>query len=238
MGISRGKKIVTDGIVLYLDAANNRSYVSGSTTWNNLIDTVTTASLFGGSTFNSSNAGSIQFNGTDGYVDLSNTTTLAPPYGDEDWSFNVWFKLDGDTGTYQDILSSSSTTGDWWQLQINYTIGTIRFVADDGSDPLADLTISASLNEWNNTSVTRDKSSDEFKLYLNGSHELTSTDVDTTVDSIAELLIGAVWGASGANTTPKRFFTSGSVAVFQIYDKALSTAEISQNYNALKDRFI
>ena len=236
--IDGGGKIINDGLVLYLDAANPTSYVSGSTTWNNLIDVVTTASLFNGSTFNSSNNGSIQFDGTDGYADISNAITLATPYGDEDWSFNVWFKLDGDTGTYQDILSSMNVAlTDWWQLQINYTIGTIRFAADDGSNPLVDLTISASLTNWNNISVTRDKSSDEFKLYHNGSYKLTSTDADTTVDSGDELLIGAVWGAGGPNSTPKRYFTNGRVAIFQIYDKELSAAEIKQNYNTMKSRF-
>tara|TARA_Y100000816_G_scaffold282136_1_gene257455 strand:- start:485 stop:1201 length:717 start_codon:yes stop_codon:yes gene_type:complete len=235
-----GKSIVTDGLIFYIDAANKRSYVSGSTTWNNLIDTVTTASLVGGSTFNSSNGGSIQFNGTDGYADLSNTTPIAPPAGSEDWSLNVWFTLDADTGDVQYVMSSINTgNSDWWYLRTTYSSNEIEFVADDGSNPLADLDSTvATLTNWTNVCVTRDKSANEFKLYVNGAHQETDTATDTTVDSNDEILIGALWGSGGANITPKRGFTNGRVSCVSIYDKSLSASEILQNYNALKDRFI
>ena len=234
-----GGKIIDDGLIFYIDAANPQSYVSGSTTWNNLIDTVTTATLIGGSTFNSSNAGSIQFNGTDGYADLSNTTTLAPPVGSEDWSLNLWFTLDADTGATQYVMSSINTgNSDWWYVQATYSSNNIAFRADDGSNPLVELnSTAATLTNWTNVCVTRDKSANEFRLYVNGAHQETDTAGDTTVDSNDEILIGALWGFGGANVTPKRGFTNGRVSCVSIYNKALSATEVSQNYNVLKSRF-
>ena len=61
--------IITDGLVLYLDAANTKSYVSGSTTWTDLVG-LNNGTLINGPTFNSANGGSIVFNGVNNYVTL------------------------------------------------------------------------------------------------------------------------------------------------------------------------
>jgi hypothetical protein len=67
--------IVTDGLVLYLDAANVKSYVSGSTTWVD-IAAGNNVTLTNGPTFNSGNNGSIVFDGTNDYVQVTS------PFGD------------------------------------------------------------------------------------------------------------------------------------------------------------
>jgi hypothetical protein len=65
--------IVTDGLVLYLDAANTKSYVSGSTTWNDMSGFSNNGTLVNGPTFNSANGGSIVFDGVNDYVDCNST---------------------------------------------------------------------------------------------------------------------------------------------------------------------
>ena len=62
-------RIVTDGLVLHLDAGNRRSYVSGSTIWTDLVNNSRTGSLVNGPTFDSSNQGSIVFDGVNENVD-------------------------------------------------------------------------------------------------------------------------------------------------------------------------
>ena len=74
MSFSFSPKIVTDGLVLYLDAANTRSYVSGSTVWTDLSRVGNNGLLINGPTFNSLNNGSIVFNGTNQYVDCGVST--------------------------------------------------------------------------------------------------------------------------------------------------------------------
>ena len=71
MSLSRGPKIVTNGLVLYLDAANKKSYPGSGTTWTDLSGNNNTGTLTNGPTFDSNNGGSIVFDGTNDYV--SNT---------------------------------------------------------------------------------------------------------------------------------------------------------------------
>jgi hypothetical protein len=63
--------IVTDGLAFYLDAANTKSYVSGSTTWTDIAN-LTNGTLTNGPTFNSANGGSIVFDGVDDYAVWTN----------------------------------------------------------------------------------------------------------------------------------------------------------------------
>lgn len=68
--------IVTNGLVLNLDAANTKSYVSGSTNWFSLGNPSLSGSLFSGPTFNNNNGGSIVFDGIDDYAVTSTVTNF------------------------------------------------------------------------------------------------------------------------------------------------------------------
>jgi hypothetical protein len=100
MAFYRGPKIVTNGLVLALDAANTKSYVSGSTTWRDLSGNNNSGSLVNGPTFNNANGGSIVFDGTNDYVDVSNSTSLNPTT----ISIGAWFYLNS-LVTNQNIIS-------------------------------------------------------------------------------------------------------------------------------------
>jgi hypothetical protein len=65
MAFFRGPNVVTNGLVLALDAANPKSYVSGSTTWNDLSGNNYNGTLSGSTipTYNASNGGSLSFPG-------------------------------------------------------------------------------------------------------------------------------------------------------------------------------
>ena len=71
MAFQYSPKIVTDGLVLYLDAANTKSYVSGSTTWNDISRTNINGTLVNGPTFSSDGGGSILFDGSNDYVQIN-----------------------------------------------------------------------------------------------------------------------------------------------------------------------
>ena len=65
-----GGDIVRDGLVLLLDAANPKSYLSGSTTWTDLSRSGNNGSLINGPTFNTGSGGNIVFDGVDDYVSI------------------------------------------------------------------------------------------------------------------------------------------------------------------------
>ena len=62
-----GPRIVTDGLVLCLDAGNSKSYPGSGTAWNDLSRNGNNGTL-NGPTFNSADRGSIVFDGTNDYV--------------------------------------------------------------------------------------------------------------------------------------------------------------------------
>lgn len=87
MAFHYSPKIVTEGLVFYVDAANPKSFVNGNTTWNDLSRSGNNGTLTNGPTFDSSNGGSISFDGLNDYVDTS-TINFGQVY-----TLNFWVKL-------------------------------------------------------------------------------------------------------------------------------------------------
>ena len=101
-------KIVTDGLVLALDAANPKSYPGSGTTWSDLAGN-NDATLTNGPTFDSGNSGSFVFDGIDDYADSGN-----PSISDGKLTVNAWIKISAGS-IYQHIVDSSSNS---WHLAI------------------------------------------------------------------------------------------------------------------------
>ncbi len=71
-----GPNIITNGLILELDAANRKSYPGSGTTWTDLSGNGNTGTLTNGPTFSSANGGSIVFDGVDDYVNCGNASSL------------------------------------------------------------------------------------------------------------------------------------------------------------------
>ena len=93
-------KIVTDGLIFYVDAANTKSYVSGSTIWNDLSKTFTTTNLFNTPLYTPTNNGGILFDGVNEYGETPRLTVLRPDYV----TMCAWVKY---TGTQNQIVFSN-----------------------------------------------------------------------------------------------------------------------------------
>lgn len=76
MALNHSPKIVTNGLVLYLDAANQKSYPGSGTTWTDLSGNGNTGTLTNGPTFSANNNGGIVFDGANDYVSISNSSSL------------------------------------------------------------------------------------------------------------------------------------------------------------------
>ena len=96
MAFSYSPKIVTDGLVLYLDATNPYSYVSGSLNWNDLSRSQLSGSLINGPTYNTS--GYVSLDGINDYIDIGNRTTLQ--MGTGDFTMGLWVKMNNPPNTY------------------------------------------------------------------------------------------------------------------------------------------
>jgi hypothetical protein len=226
-------KIVTDGLVLALDAADRNSYVSGSTTWRDVSGNNNSGSLVNGPTFNSGNGGSIVFDGTNDYgrvnqLDLSYTNKI---------TVSFWFKFTSTTVKLPSEFTTNSdnTTGAFQIATSAVNPGDLYAHVYQGGYNQIRTNLSYNDGLYHNVCFVFDLSlttSQKIQCYVDGNvaakTQLQSTNVT------ANFLKSDLYIFSRAGTS---FFQPGTLNLYQIYNRALSAQEVLQNYNAQKSRF-
>ena len=219
-----GPHIVTDGLVLYLDGANPKSYPGSGSDWFNLNTNFNDSELIGTYSFTNDNLGGIFFNGTDGKANILNTQfdfsteqtifiVLKPDESDNNRR-NPYNQAYGGFGT---ITHESNGT-------FNYYHGT----AGTNSSPYQGTgsTFTVAQNEITAITLTRNPSS--IKWYKNGKFINFSTNsYPTAVSSVNDIVI-----ADGYTNN-----YSGVIYCVMLYERALTEDEVAQNFNAIKSRF-
>jgi hypothetical protein len=231
-------QIVEDGLVLYLDAANRLSYVSGSTVWNDLTPNGNNGTLINGPNFDSANAGSILFDGINDYVDLStySNNLIWNSLWPKGISINTVFKtanplpaIDDGKSIFSRLTSPLSGTAVGnnfnFSLQSNSKLrfwigGTLGYVP-----AFTNATINASVIY--HVVVTWDGSNTRF--YINGLLDSTTAAVNPLTNSASSLL------RLGGSIVSWDF--PGNIYNLSVYDRALTDQEALQNFNALKWRY-
>jgi hypothetical protein len=148
--------IVTNGLVLHLDAGSRQSYPGSGTTWNDLSGNGYNGTLTNGPTFNTANQGSIVFDQANDIVSfsgvvLTNTHTV-----------NIWI-YPTSSDDYGTLFSQGQSTGVWYR---GFT-DKITFYYS-GSDHLSNFTVTR--NQWTNITVTC--SSGNVNFYKNSTINL------------------------------------------------------------------
>jgi hypothetical protein len=218
MSTKYSPKIITNGLVLSLDAANNKSYPGSGTTWTDLSGNNNTGTLTNGPTFNAGNQGSIVFDGTNDYVPIG---TSGFPFGSSAGTLSVWAKTNTISSGYIWIVSYGTALGSQSRfLGINSSTYLFGGYGDD---------INASgvpLNTWFNMVGVYD-GTNAF-LYINGN--LVSGPTAKSWNTIAN-------NAQLGRQTNGGEYWNGNISQVQVYNRVLSATEVLQNYNATKSRF-
>ena len=222
MSFNYSPKIVTNGLVLCLDAANTKSYVSGSTIWTDLSRSGNNGTLTNGPTFSSANGGSIVFDGTNDYIDCGNSTNLQITTG----TISAWVKATSDlTSNYKAIICKQNA----WGL---FSLNNILVTYDWGNGTPRYTTTTIGNSTWYNVCMSFTEStgtpSNNAVIYVNGVAVLT-----TTIKHLNQSVNFFV----GYGNTVNQYIMSSNIAQTQIYNRALSSTEILQNYNATKGRY-
>ncbi len=230
--------IVTNGLVLYLDAANYLSYTSGSTVWRDLSSSNNSGSLINGPTFNTGSAGSIVFDGTNDYCIFG--SSIIPTTSN--WTYSSFFNLNTlVTGSvlYGQYIAAGGNGR--FLIRLSDDVNNINkfslFLGSGGSYSNAFLytNITASINTTYNLTIVRENQT--FNFYINGVYNTGST-VNFTASLLQTTPIIGGRTNSGTNPTPVDVdFLNSRIFNTQIYNRALSPSEILQNYNATKARF-
>ena len=218
MGLSHSPRIVTDGLVFCVDAANKRSYPGAGTTWTDLSSSKANGTLVNmTNNFSTDGAGGLIFDGTNERVDIDSTKSVMSQnaYTKIAWFYAYSFK-------YNIISGGSSAQHAFW-LQ-----GTDRLRAGhNASWSIVSSTTALSLNTWYHGAVTFNTSTG-WVLYLNGLPEDTSGSTSTFSSSANTFYIGSYNGAN---------LFHGIISNCLIYNRVLIPDEIKQNYLATKGRY-
>ena len=210
-----GPSIVTSGLVLLLDATDLNSYIVGGNTWIDLSNNNNNATIINGG-YNSANNGSISFNGATSYA--------SPP-------INIDYYPDTISAWFYPIVTSptmSIVTSDNGGYDKGFGINGNQWMINDGSGNFFAGTATA--NNWYNGTVVYETG--DVKLYIN-SNLVYSKGSGQGFTVGANLQIGRAWYPNGAGS---RFF-SGYISNVSVYNRALSSGEVLQNYNAIKSRY-
>jgi hypothetical protein len=230
MGLIHSPRIVTDGLILCLDAASKRSYTGAGTAWNDLIGGVD-LTLINGAAFNSADAGSIVFDGTNDYAHNPSVPSDLHFDDADEFTCAFWVKCDDASKSRDSMVSIKGGAGN--QNNMNgWSIGhdtTANYEWQVGNGVSFSLFGFGSINEeWQHVAVSH--TSGNITCYVgsvsvyNGSAGNHSLFAGTN-----ELYIGKRDGLGE--------YHNGNIACIQIYNKALTHNEIKQNYSATRGRF-
>jgi len=221
-----GPRIVTDGLVLHLDAANRKSYPGTGTSWNDLSGNGNNSTLINGPAYNTNKGGYIAFDGSNDYADF-----YAP---------NLGSVTTVESFAYINTSVLNMFIG-WQYYNVYMLFGRLGY--NTGNSDIYGLSASAvsSLGAFNNWThyvfemVSHPASYTSNKIYINGVSQTLSQQLGSEY-SPYKVFNSGNGRISGwrANTN---LITSMNVASFRIYNRALSQSEITNNYNALKGRF-
>ena len=217
MALAHSPKIVTDRLVLSLDAANTKSYPGSGTTVNNLASSNHTATFVGNTTTSSDNNGVFVLDGAGDYMTVIGTPVSAA------YTKMIWFRLDNGAQSSNNNLMSSPTGGHILWVP---TGNTLRAAHTDTSFSLLTSSVTCQEQRWYHAAVTFN-TTDGWVLYQDG--KVVDTDSTTSArPGDGSTTIGSY--GTGNNIT-------GRLACPMIYNRALTHTEVLQNYNALKGRF-
>jgi hypothetical protein len=217
--------IVTNGLVLNLDAGFTPSYSQSGITWYDVSLGGNNGTLTNGPTFNSGNGGSIVFDGTNDYCSFNIDSSLITNAGE--MTFNVWYKYT--TSTQDTSLLEIGGNYNHWSLYWDSVAKTILTFSVTGSyNNRVQSTTNTRTGVWFNSCGTY--SSTSTKIYTNGF--LEGTIANQTLLSQTGVKEGRIAADNGTVN-----YMGGNVAIVQIYNRALSATEVLQNYNATKGRF-
>ena len=230
MGVNYNPRIVTDGLVLALDAGNVKSYPRSGTIWTDLSGRGNNGTLVNGVGYNSGNGGSLVFDGTNDNIQLGNTSNIIST-SQSQITVNVWVKTNV-VGVYKKILVNLPTGGGPESITaIYFSIGPSPYhtyfgLKTSGGMDAAIYTQPISTTSYTNLCGTYDGSN--IRLYLNGN--LVATKALTGV-----LGTGGITRISGYDNNAETW--NGNIAQVFIYNRALTAQEIKQNFNATRGRY-
>jgi hypothetical protein len=232
MGTVYNTNVVTDGLVACWDAGNRKSYPGAGTTWTDVAGG-NNGTVENDASFDSDNMGSLDFDGTDAYV----TVPYKAGFDVVAVTLLAWVNIDGDNSGYDDIFRKNyDISGAHFSHSYGAQItpaGRFHFNIRVSSGTSAlDSSLDVSDATWTFLGGTYDGTT--IRSYKN--NEVGSTSTSVSGDLVADTENALIASTQRTNEDARPEY-KGKIALIQIYNRALTAAEVLQNYNATKGRF-
>ena len=232
MALTHSPSIVTNGLVLCLDAGNPKSYPTTGAIWTDLSGRGNTGTLINGVVYGSGNGGFLSFDASNEYVTVP-SSQVTP--GKNAFTWNFWCKLN-DLTNFSILLSGEgSNNSDWGVIFLDpRSGGGLGYYA--GSTIIDDNNTSFGSNWWYVSFVGSGGAdgSRNLKLYRNA---VQAGNTGTPNGSSYDLKGGSSTRIIGANHSSLSEIMRGNISNVSYYNRALTATEVAQNYNALKGRY-
>jgi hypothetical protein len=216
MGLKHHPRIVTNGLVYYLDAANPRCYSGSGLTANALIGGIG-GTLVNGTGYSSANSGSFFFDGTNDSLEFSSYTPDAN-------TVSIWVNLKSLQNGPIIFVGDDTYNSTLWSWSFFAFSSLFYFRASTTSQYFTEV---PQFNTWINYTLIRNDGSNVSIAYKNGVF-FGSVPDSTTLNPYPNMRIGR----SAGN------FANFNLSQVQIYNRALTAQEVLQNYNATKKRYV
>lgn len=229
-------QIVTDGLVLCLDAGNQLSYPGTGTTWTDLTRNKNNGALTNGPTFSGAGYGSISFDGSNDYV----STSFLNSIHNSSHTISLITRFDSVIQNYPALFffgnPSNGTNGT--QIYIcrnNDATYANKVILEHGDNINKSFVaqLSTTLNKWIHICGVINKNTSTMELFINSVSQGTSS-----ISSIGNISVSrqAELGRriDGSNLL---YYASCLISNTLIYNRALTQNEVLRNYLATKGRF-
>jgi hypothetical protein len=221
MALAHSPSIVTNGLVLCVDAGNPRSYPGSGTQWNDVTSSGFNFTLTNGPVYSSSNLGSFTFDGVNDFASASDNTAL----NTQTPTVEVWVKT-----------NATTQNGFWFEkgtVNSQYSLfqegDQIRWRMNIGGITQLSTTTASFMNTSNWFQVVGTYTSGSRILYINGVQVSSDTQTGTISTNASGMYIGS-YNSGG-------YYYNGALSICRVYNRVLSAAEVLQNFNASRGRY-
>jgi len=222
MSVNYNPSVVTSGLILNLDAGNLKSYPTSGTAWTDLSGNANNGTLVNSPTYSSTNGGNLTFNGTNQYA-----STPLSIGGYAAFTISAWIK----TTTASKEIAATYGVSNIFEFWLTTTKNVALYVYNTGTTYRTSSTV-VGTGSWVYCVGVYQGSNATLNTYVNGILDngvLTGTIPASVATGASTVVIGNVNSGS--------YYFNGSMGQISIYNRALSAAEIAQNYNALRGRY-
>lgn len=239
MGLAHSPRIVTDGLVLCLDAANTKSYPGSGTTWTDLSSASNVGTLVDGPTFSSADSGSLVFDGLNDRVHIpsaSDRFTWTPSGAGLNNMTIEFFVKSNDTNDGFFISKPWNGNGEY-----NYYIKNNNFYNQIGNQSHSLNYTSISSTSWQHicaiSTPTQKAIYRNGVVYVNFTNHGMTNNIPTSGNGSIPLCLMSLYPYNSGWVGNTAFSIEGNMSLIRIYNRVLSADEVLQNFNALRGRY-